>query len=55
MLLPDTTAFATEFMTTSWGYNQGSKPEIADEVISNAQVLAALCTCFTAVGRAPRS
>ena len=24
MLLPDTTAFATEFMTKSWGYNQGS-------------------------------
>ena len=33
MLLPDTTAFATEFMARSWGYNQGSSPENADEVM----------------------
>ena len=46
MLLPDTTAFATEFMTTSWGYNQGSRPENGDEVTSNALALAALCTHF---------
>ncbi len=33
MLLPDTTAFATEFMATSWRYNQGSNGEDTDEVI----------------------
>ena len=33
MLLPDTTAFATEFMTKSWGYNQGSPGADTEEVM----------------------
>ena len=32
MLLPDTTAFATEFMTKSWAYGQGDAPGSAEEV-----------------------
>ena len=32
MLLPDTTAFATEFMTKSWAYGQGDPPGSAEEV-----------------------
>ena len=39
MLLPDTTAFATEFMARSWGYNQGSSPDNADEVTSIASTV----------------
>ena len=35
MLLPDTTAFATEFMTRSWAYNQSSDAVDSDEVISS--------------------
>lgn len=33
MLLPDTTAFATEFMTRSWAYGHGDTPEHPEEVI----------------------
>lgn len=42
MLLPDTTAFATEFMATSWRYNQGSNGEDADEVVTAAVPIAML-------------
>jgi len=36
MLLPDTTAFATDFMTKSWAYGRGDIAENPNEVSSHA-------------------